>query len=124
MARESKPMTDYIPPQSVEMEQSVLGSMLISGDAIEAATDILKTEDFYREAHRTIYESILALVKRHEPVDLATVREELQRQEVLDVIGGYPYLTNLMHAVVTPSNAGAYAKVVSDKAALRRLSEA
>lgn len=112
---------DRIPPQSLEMEQATLGSMLIDRSAIEKAAEILKPEDFYREAHRIIFEAILSLVARDEPVDLLTVQEQLRLQEVLESVGGTSYLLQLMNSVVTPSNVDHYAKTVEEKAILRRL---
>jgi replicative DNA helicase len=106
------------------MEQATLGSMLLDRTAIEKAAEILKAEDFYREAHRIIFEAILALVAKDEPVDLLTVQEQLRHQEMLESVGGTPYIYTLMDSVVTPSNVEHYAKMVEEKAILRRLIEA
>src|SRR5207249_3981755 len=88
------------------------------------AAEILRPEDFYRDAHRTIFETIVTLVERDEPVDLLTVREQLRLQEVLENIGGAPYLHQLTDAVATAANVEYYAKIVEEKAILRRLIEA
>ncbi len=119
MTADRRPSTDRIPPQSVEMEQAVLGAMLIERPAIEKAADILRPEDFYRPEHRTIFEAIVNLVERNEPVDLLTVREQLRLQERLDHIGGAPYLHLLTDAVPTAANVEYYAKIVQEKAILR-----
>jgi len=103
------------------MEQAVLGSMLIERAAIEKAAEILRPDDFYRDAHRVIFESILALVERDEPVDLLTVQEQLRARDVLENVGGAPYLMQLTDAVPTAANVEYYAKVVEEKAILRRL---
>src|ERR1051326_1902346 len=115
---------DRIPPQSLEMEQATLGSMLLDRTAIERAAEILRPEDFYREAHRIIFEAVLTLGARDEPVDLLTVQEQLRLQSVLESVGGVAYLMNLQNSVVTPSNVEYYAKTVEEKAILRRLIDA
>ena len=115
---------DRIPPQSLEGEQAVLGAMLIDRVAIEKAAEILRAEDFYRDAHRVIFEAILALVEKDEPVDLLTVREQLRLQDVLDNVGGPGYLIQLMNAVPAAANVEHYAHIVEEKAILRRLIDA
>jgi replicative DNA helicase len=106
------------------MEQATLGSMLIERTAIEKAAEILKPEDFYRDAHRVIFEAILALVQRDEPVDVLTVQEQLKLQEVLEHIGGPGYLVQLMNSVAAAANVEYYATIVEEKAILRRLIDA
>ena len=115
---------DRIPPQSLEMEQAVLGAMLIERAAIEKAAEVLRPDDFYRDAHRVIFEAILDLVERDEPIDLLTVQEQLRLQEALENVGGAPYLMQLTDAVPTAANAEYYAKIVEEKAILRRLIDA
>src|ERR1051325_1554497 len=115
---------DRIPPQSLEMEQATLGAMLIERAAIEKAAEILRPDDFYRDAHRMIFEAILTLVGKDEPVDLLTVQEQLRLQDQLESIGGAPYLFQLTDAVPTAANAEYYARIVEEKAILRRLIEA
>jgi replicative DNA helicase len=115
---------DRIPPQSLEMEQATLGSMLLERAAIEKAGEILRPDDFYRDAHRVIFETILALVARDEPVDILTVQESLRAQDVLDNVGGTPYLVQLMDSVATAANVEYYAQIVEEKAILRRLIDA
>jgi replicative DNA helicase len=124
MAVERQFPFDRIPPQSLEMEQATLGSMLIERTAIEKAAEILKSDDFYRDAHKVIFEAILALVERDEPVDLLTLQEQLKLQEVLENVGGTPYLVQLMNSVAAAANVEYYAKIVEEKAILRRLIDA
>ncbi|HHW47212.1 MAG TPA: replicative DNA helicase [Clostridiaceae bacterium] len=110
-----------IPPQSIEAEQSVLGCMLLDKEVIPVITEILKSEDFYREDHKEIYEAILDLFERANPVDLITVAEQLKQRGTLDKVGGLEYLTNIATAVPTTANARHYAKIVEEKSILRKL---
>jgi replicative DNA helicase len=84
-------MIDRIPPQNVEAEQSVLGAMLLDGNAIDRVAEILRPEDFYRQDNRVIYEAILALRAKSQAVDLVTVTEELRHLGKLDEVGWYCY---------------------------------
>jgi len=113
-----------IPPHNVEAEQSVLGSMILDKEAIINATEIIRGEDFYKEAHREIYEAMLSLYNRDEPVDLVTLSEELSQRKTIDAIGGVSYLVNLSSSVPTTTNAKYYAKIVEEKSILRRLIKA
>ncbi len=124
MALDGQPPYDRIPPQSLEMEQATLGAMLIERAAIEKAGEILKPEDFYRDAHRVIFEAILSLTQHDEPVDILSVQEQLKRQDVLESVGGSPYLVQLTDAVPTAANVEYYARIVEEKAILRRLIDA
>ncbi len=110
-----------IPPQSVEAEQSVLGSMLLDKEAIAVVMEILKNEDFYREDHKEIYEAVMDLFEKGEPIDLITVSEQLKIRGTLDNVGGLEYLTDIANAVPTTANARHYAKIVEEKSILRRL---
>src|SRR5690242_14489095 len=92
---------DRIPPQSLEMEQATLGAMLIERAAVEKAGEILRPDDFYRDAHRVIFETILNLTSRDEPIDILTVQEQLKLQDDLETIGGAPYLHQLTDALPT-----------------------
>ncbi|MBX6377733.1 MAG: replicative DNA helicase [Clostridia bacterium] len=112
---------ERLPPQSIEAEQSVLGAMLIERDAILRAADVLTGEDFYREAHRWVFEAILALFDRSEPVDMVTVAEELRQRGRLDAVGGVEYIEHLAHVVPTAANVEYYARIVEEKALLRQL---
>ncbi|CAM3959810.1 replicative DNA helicase [Smaragdicoccus niigatensis] len=112
------------PPQDLAAEQSVLGGMLLSKDAIADVIEQIRSQDFYRPAHSSIYDSILDLYGRGEPADPITVAAELDRRGELRRIGGAPYLLTLTQTVPTAANAGFYAKIVADKAILRKLVEA
>ena len=110
-----------LPPQNIEAEQSVLGAMLIDKDALFEVAEILSAEDFYREVHQKIFESIMALSNKGEPVDLVTVCEELQSRGLLDKVGGAVYLASLANLTPTAAHAGYYAGIVREKSVLRRL---
>ncbi|MCX7710524.1 MAG: replicative DNA helicase [Clostridia bacterium] len=113
-----------IPPQNVEAEQSVLGSMLLDKEVIPVITEVLKANDFYREDHREIFEAVLDLFDKAEPIDLITVSEQLKLRGSLDNVGGLEYLTNIASAVPTTANARHYAKIVEEKSILRKLIKA
>jgi replicative DNA helicase len=115
---------DRTPPQDLEAEQSVLGGMLLSKDAIADVVETVRGADFYKPAHQTIYEAILDLYGRGEPADAITVSAELGRQGELGRVGGAPYLHTLISSVPTAANAGYYARIVSERAIMRRLVEA
>lgn len=113
---------DLQPPQDLTAEQSVLGGMLLSRDAIGDVVEALAgPEDFYKPAHQTVYEVIVDLFGRGEPADPVTVANELARRGDLSRLGGAPYLHTLIAAVPTASNARYYAEIVAEKAVLRRL---
>jgi replicative DNA helicase len=115
---------DRQPPQDLTAEQSVLGGMLLSKDAIADVVEVLQPDDFYRPAHQTVYDCILDLYGRGEPADAVTVSSELQRRGDLIRLGGAPYLHTLIATVPTAANAAYYAEIVAEKAILRRLVEA
>jgi len=120
------PSEDYgrQPPQDMAAEQSVLGGMLLSKDAIADVLEKLRPSDFYRPAHQNVYDAVLDLYGRGEPADAVTVAAELDRRGLLRRIGGAPYLHTLISTVPTAANAGYYAGIVAEKALLRRLVEA
>jgi replicative DNA helicase len=122
----SPPTEDFgrQPPQDLAAEQSVLGGMLLSKDAIADVLERLRPGDFYRPAHQNVYDAILDLYGRGEPADAVTVAAELDRRGMLRRIGGAPYLHTLISTVPTAANAGYYAGIVAEKALLRRLVEA
>ncbi len=113
-----------MPPQDPDAEQSVLGSMLISKDAIADVNEQINGTDFYRPAHEIIYDAIVDLYGRGEPADPVTVSAELQRRGELTKVGGAPYLHTLSATVPIAANAGFYATIVREKSVLRRLVDA
>ena len=110
-----------IPPHSVESEQSILGSILLDKDAIITVTETIQPEDFYKEAHKIIYECMLKLNSKNEPIDLITLTEELKKQDSLENIGGISYITSLSTIVPTTTNVKYYADIVKEKSVLRKL---
>jgi replicative DNA helicase len=115
---------DRTPPQDEVAEQSVLGAMLMSKDAIADVVESIRGTDFYRPAHETIFDAIIDLYGRGEPADAVTVAAQLQRQGELARVGGAPYLHTLVAGVPIAANAGYYAEIVREKAILRRLVDA
>jgi len=124
-ARNNNPAEfERTPPQDVLAEQSVLGGMLLSKDAISEVVEILRERDFYRPAHELIYDAILDLYSRGEPADPVTVAAELTKRGDLTRAGGAPYLHTLISSVPTAANASYYAKIIRERAIMRRLVEA
>ncbi|MDG4790893.1 replicative DNA helicase [Micromonospora sp. WMMD1102] len=115
---------DKTPPQDIAAEQCVLGGMLLSKDAIADVVEILRTNDFYRPVHSTVFDAILDLYGRGEPADAITVAAALADSGDLARIGGAPYLHTLIASVPTAANASYYARIVGERAVLRRLVEA
>jgi replicative DNA helicase len=112
---------DRLPPQSIEAEQSVLGSILIDRDAVVEVAEFLRPDDFYRQAHGLIYAAMLDLFERREPIDIVTVAEVLERGDQLEQIGGRSYLSSLSNQTPTAVHAVQYARIVERKAVLRNL---
>jgi replicative DNA helicase len=110
-----------IPPQNIEAEQWVLGGLLINSEAITKVLEILTPLDFYREAHGEIFSAMIELFERSEPADLVTVTNILRSKDKLDAVGGTSYLASLAESAITSANIAHYAKIVHDKAILRRL---
>ncbi len=110
-----------VPPQALDAERSVLGSMLLSRDAIAVAIQHLDEHAFYREAHRKLWRAIVELFDRSEPVDMVTLVEELKKRREIEAIGGVSYLTTLDQFVATAGNVEHYCKIVTEKATLRKL---
>ena len=115
---------DRTPPQDVAAEQSVLGGMLLSKDAIADVVEILRPGDFYRPAHAAVFDAILDLYGRGEPADPVTVTAALTNAGMINRVGGMSYLHDLVHTVPTAANAAYYARIVAERAVLRRLVEA
>ncbi len=112
---------DRIPPQNLEAEQAVLGAILLDKDAIITVMEIIEAEDFYRTAHQRIYQAIIVLMEKGEPIDLITLTAELQNKKILEEVGGVSYLTDLANAVPTAANVEFYAKIIQEKAIIRKL---
>jgi len=113
--------TDRTPPQNIEAEQAVIGAILLDSDSLIPTSERLMPEDFYRAAHQKIYESMLTLSSKNEPLDVITITSELANRGVLEEVGGVSYLNDLLASVPTASNVDYYAKIVEEKAVLRRL---
>lgn len=114
-------MQERVPPQNIEAEQSVLGAMLLEKEAIVKVEEILLPQDFYREAHKIIYKTILKLAEKNEAADLVTVTESLRREGKLEDIGGITYITYLANAVPTAANVIYHARIIEEKSLLRKL---
>lgn len=112
---------DKIPPQNLEAEMAVLGSMMIDDNAIAYAIDLLDEVSFYKDAHKRIYQAILNLYNTNKAVDLITVSDELKRMNQLDEVGGVSFLTELVNSVPTAANISHYARIVKEKYLLRSL---
>ncbi|MFC1652018.1 replicative DNA helicase [Patescibacteria group bacterium] len=110
-----------VPPQNMEAEQAVLGSLLIDKDAVVKIADILKEEDFYQEKHEIIFKAMLGIYEARDPIDMVTLTEKLEKGKQIKNIGGASYLSELLSVVPTASHVVSYAKVVQEKATLRRL---
>ncbi|MDR2895040.1 MAG: replicative DNA helicase, partial [Propionibacteriaceae bacterium] len=117
-------LPDRLPPQDVPAEQSVLGAMMMSKDAIAVVSSTLHGPDFYRPAHEMIFDTILELFSRGEPADAITVAAELTKKGEITRVGGHVYLHDLLSTVSIAANAGYYADIVREKAILRRLVDA
>jgi replicative DNA helicase len=115
---------ERLPPQNIEAEEAVLGALLIDPDAIIRLATVLRPEDFYREKHSWIYDCVLALHERREPVDFLTLCDELERRGQLNEVGGRAFITSLINAVPTSIHAEHYAHIVERPAVRRRLIDA
>jgi replicative DNA helicase len=114
-------LAQRLPPQNLEAETSVLGAVLLENEALNRVLEILKEDDFYRNAHRRIFSAILHLYEHSDPVDLITLSEVLKTRGELDDVGGVAYLNSLVNGVPTAANISYYAKIIKEKALLRKL---
>ena len=110
-----------VPPHDTEAEQAVIGSMLTDKEAVASSIEVLKEDDFYREDNRIIYSAMLNLYNRAEPIDLITLKSELESMGKFEQVGGFEYLAELQEKVPTTANATKYIKIVEEKAVLRNL---
>lgn len=110
-----------LPPQNLEAEQSVLGSIMIENDAINRAVEFIAPEDFYRESHRKIFSAMLEISEKGEPIDLITLSNTLKTAGALEDVGGAAYLSFLVDSIPTAANCATYARIIREKSILRRL---
>ena len=120
-AKAKEPEFQRLPPQAVEVEQAILGAMMLDVEAFGRAVESLDSSSFYRPAHRMIFEAMLALFQDSQPIDVVTVAEKLRNQTLLEDVGGEYYLAELVDGVSSPSNVEYYAGILQDKSILRRL---
>ena len=115
---------DRVPPHNLEAEESVLGAMMLSAEAIADVVEVVRPEDFYKSANGKIFDTLRAVYARGDPVDAITAVEELRRRDLLEDIGGHLYIHELVEQVPTPAAAGNYARIVAQDALMRRLIQA
>lgn len=116
-------MTDYELPHNLEAEKAVIGCIMQDSKALAASAEIIKAEDFYFDANREIYAISMELFNENTPVDMVTVSDRLTRYDKLDAVGGITYLTSLAMSITTTENVAYYAKIIREKAVLRKLSK-
>jgi replicative DNA helicase len=114
-------LAQRLPPQSLEAEVSVLGGILLENEAFNRVLEVLGEEDFYRESHRKIFSALIQLYEHNEPADLITLSEVLKKRNALEDVGGVEYLNSLVNGVPTAANISYYAKIIKEKAILRKL---
>jgi len=112
---------EKLPPQNLEAERFLLGAILLDNNSLSKAIELLKPEDFYHLSHRKIYQAMIRLFERNEVIDLVTLPQELERREELESVGGVSYLMALLEAVPTAANVATHARIIKEKALLRRL---
>ncbi|MCA1032285.1 replicative DNA helicase [Bacillus timonensis] len=117
----SELMTDRIPPHNIEAEQAVIGAILLDPSSLTMASEVVIPEDFYRASHQKIFNAILNLSDKGEPVDLVTLTTELADTKLLEEVGGVSYLSDIANSVPTATNIEYYARIVEEKSILRRL---
>jgi replicative DNA helicase len=121
--RDKDPWLQKVPPQNIEAEQSILSAILIENSTLPEVLEILSEKDFYREVHQKIFAAMVDLFERNEPADLITVTNILKEQGQLESVGGATYLSELVDTIPMATNATHYAKIIHEKATLRRLIE-
>lgn len=117
----SQTWNDRTPPHNIEAEQAVIGAIFLESEAFSAASELLQADDFYRAGHQRIFQAMITLSDKGEPIDLVTVTTLLSSDQVLDEVGGVTYLRDLASSVPTAANISYYSKIVEEKALLRRL---
>jgi replicative DNA helicase len=113
--------TNKLPPQNIEAEQSVLGAIMIENDAFPKIIEIITREDFYRESHRKIFDAMIELFEKNEPIDLVTIAEELRKRNDIEAVGGEEYLSALASQVPTAANIKYHSKIIREKSLMRSL---
>lgn len=119
--KDSDVKLDKLPPQNIEAEQSILGAILIDNDALPRALEIIDIDDFYRQSHRMIFNAMVELFEKNEPIDLITITDCLKRREEIDAVGGVSYLSSLVNMIPTAANIKYHSKIVRERALLRGL---
>lgn len=119
--KDSDVKLDKLPPQNIEAEQSILGAILIDNDALPRALEIIDIDDFYKQSHRTIFNAMVELFEKNEPIDLITITDCLKRREEIDAVGGVFYLSSLVNMIPTAANIKYHSKIVRERALLRGL---
>ncbi len=119
--RNDSNLFDRVPPQSIDAEMAVLGSVMIDNDSMGKVVEMLEPSSFYRSAHQKIFNAAIALYEKNEPIDLITLSEELKRRKELDEIGGTYYLTEMAEIVPSAANVEHHASIVHSHALLRRM---
>jgi len=114
-------MSIKLPPQNLEAERSVLGALLIDNDVVFKISDILKSEDFYKNEHKIIYEAMMDLSQNHQPIDVLTLTDLLEKRKKLKEVGGASYVSEVVNSTATSANVVAYAQIIRDRSALRNL---
>ncbi len=110
-----------VPPQALDLEEAVLGALMLEKDAVNSVVDILKPESFYRESHKEIYQAVLELFSRQEPIDILTVTDRLRKNGTLQLAGGAYYITELTSKVNSAANIEYHARIITEKAIKREL---
>jgi replicative DNA helicase len=119
--KEVESQIEKLPPQNVEAEQSILGAILIDNEALPKALEVIDPDDFYKQSHRKIFQAMIELFEKSEPIDLITLTDNMKRQDDLDAVGGVSYLSSLVNMVPTAANIKYHSKIVREKGLLRNL---
>jgi replicative DNA helicase len=119
--KEVESQIEKLPPQNVEAEQSILGAILIDNEALPKALEVIDPDDFYKQSHRKIFQAMIELFEKSEPIDLITLTDNMKRQDELDAVGGVAYLSSLVNMVPTAANIKYHSKIVREKGLLRNL---
>jgi replicative DNA helicase len=119
--KEVESQIDKLPPQNIEAEQSILGAILIDNEALPKALEVIDPDDFYKQSHRKIFQAMIELFEKSEPIDLITLTDNMKRQDELDAVGGVAYLSSLVNMVPTAANIKYHSKIIREKGLLRNL---